>query len=282
MRIRIRIKDRNVPQKRFTVNQSPAKLPESLDRRLNNYALAAGAAGVALLACAAPAAEAAPVCKTVSVPLFRSATYPFNPAGQSIAPFNIGQSSVLFTGSGYSSSFVDWNRAFFAPNSLGAQVSVDSKGLPADLASGAQIGPGGDFGKGNSYGLMFTYGKGPGPNSGAGTISRHQGNFNFQQKNLFGFQFAQAGKIYYGWARLQASIQKYQGYQRTRIALLGYGYESSPNTAISAGSCTDAPNGTSSARLVTTPSGSAAESVPSGAALGMLALGNSGLPLWRK
>jgi hypothetical protein len=272
-------KDRNVPSKP-AVTRRPAKLPASLERRLNSYAIAAGAAGVALLACATPSAEAAPVCKTVSVPLFRSATYPLNPAGQSIAPFNIGQSTSLSFGSGYSSSFINWNRAFFAPNSLAAQVALDSKGLPADLASGAQIGPGANLGKGNSYGLMFTYGKGPGPNSGAGTISKHQGNFNFQQKNLFGFQFAQAGKIHYGWARLQASIQEYQGYKRTRITLLGYGYESIPNTAIAAGSCTDAPNGISITQ--TASSKTELNSVKSNATLGMLALGSDRLSLWRK
>jgi hypothetical protein len=265
--------------KRSATLRPPAKLAESLDRRLHSYALAAGAAGVALLA-TAPGAEAAPVCKTVSVPLFRSATYPFNPAGQTIAPFNIGQSTVDYTGSaGYSSSVLNWNRAFFAPNSLGANVLVDSKGLPAVVASGAAIGPGGNFGKGNSYGLMFTYGKGPGPNSGAGTLSKHQGNSNFQQKNLFGFQFAQAGKIHYGWARLQASVQKYQGLKRTRLTLLGYGYESSPNTAIDAGSCTDVSNETSVAE---TAANKAEIHSAKSATLGMLALGSASLSSWRK
>jgi hypothetical protein len=257
-------------------SKQQARLSDSLDRRLNSYALAAGAAGVALLACSAPAAEAAPVCKTTSVPLFRSATYPFNPAGQALAPFNIGQSTVDYTGSaGYSSSVVNWNRAFFAPNSLGANVLVDSKGLPAVVASGAAIGPGGNFGKGASYALMFTYGKGPGPSSGRGTLGNHDGNFNFRQENLFGFEFAQSGKVHFGWARLQASIELYQKtLKRTRITLLGYGYETTPNTAIDAGSCNSAPHSANN-------DGSPARVSALYPALGTLALGSAGVALWR-
>jgi hypothetical protein len=255
----------------------PAVLSELLDGRLNSYALAAGAAGVALLACSTPAAEAAPVCNTLSVQLFRSVTYPFNPAGQTLAPFNLGQSTVVLSSSGSNSSSVNWNRAFFAPNSIGANLLVDSQGLPANVASGAAIGPGGNFGKGVSYALMFTYGKGPAHVSG--TLSKHQGNFNFQQENLFGFQFAQAGSIHFGWARMKASIQLYQrSYKRTRITLLGYGYESSPNTAIDAGSCTNGSNSKQSAQ--TAPND--ASSAKAEATLGMLAFGSDSLSLWRK
>ncbi len=265
-------------RKRATSARQPMALSTSLDRRLNGYALAAGAAGVALLACSAPAAEAAPVCKTLSAQLFRAAAYPINPAGQAIAPFNLGQSTVVYTAYGYSTFSANWNRAFLAANSLGANALLDSKGFPADVASGAAIGPGGNFGKGASYGLMFTYGKGPGSKSDVGTLSRHKGNFNFQQENIFGFEFAQSGKIHFGWVRLKANVKIYdKQYKRTQISVLQYGYESTPNTAIDAGSCgsgqraeADSGQGLTEATLR-----------PSAAELGRLALGSAGRSLGR-
>jgi hypothetical protein len=266
-------------RKRAASARQPIALSTSLDRRLSGYALAAGAAGVALLACSAPVAEAAPVCKTLSAQLFRAAAYPINPAGQAIAPFNLGQSTVLYTAYGYSTFSANWNRAFIAPNSLGAKVLLDSSGFPADVASGAAIGPGGNFGKGASYGLMFTYGKGPGPKSGAGTLSRHKGNFNFQQANLFGFEFAQSGQIHFGWVRMKAKVQLYQGYKRTQISVIESGYESAANTAIAAGSCTSGQGAKADSGQGLTEA-APRPSVPS-AGLGRLAMGSAGLSLGR-
>jgi hypothetical protein len=61
--------------------KTPAALPEPLTQGLNAYAIAAAAAGVAVLACALPA-EAAPICRTLSNQLFLTSTFPLNPADQ--------------------------------------------------------------------------------------------------------------------------------------------------------------------------------------------------------
>jgi hypothetical protein len=251
----------------------PVALCDSLHRRLNGYALAAGAAGVAALACS-PQAEAAPVCKTLSARILGSNTFPFNPARETFPPFQIAQTTFGFYSSAYARLFL-WNRGFFTPNSLGANVLLGKSNLPANLAAGASIGPGGKFGKGGSYGLMFTYGVGSPYNRHHGTLQNHQGNLNLQGTDYIGFRFSHAGDAHYGWARLQVTIQKGYVGKNTAIHVLGYGYESTPNTAIAAGSCS-------------TPERSDADTnkAPSlesrGASLGMLALGGEGMARWRK
>jgi hypothetical protein len=256
--------------------KSPSPLSEILNRRLNAYAMAAAASGVAVLACAAPA-EGQPVCKAVSIDLSSRSTYPLNPAHQFAAPFNVAQSvyTNYFSTTGVS-QFFWWNRAFFTPNSAGAQVLLGSNNLPADLAFGAEVGPGGQFGKGSSYGLLFTYGRGTYGGVGGGTKNQHRGNLSLTKNGYVGFQFAQSGETYYGWARLAVTFK--QGYfnkNYTSIHVMSFGYESTPNTGITAGNCKTGEQATTAASLensLATQPGS----------LGMLALGSEGLANWRK
>jgi hypothetical protein len=263
--------DLNVTSKRgFPRVKSPERLSEALSQRLNAYAVAAGAAGVAVLACRMPA-EAAPVCKTLSAQLTRTSTYPLYLIDPAVPPFNIAQGtnatfrSGSLTGVG---TIFWWNRGFFTPNSAGANVLLEANKWPANLAAGAEIGPGGNFGKGTSYGLLFTYGKGQIYFTGGGTKLRHEGNFNLTQTNYVGFQFAEAGAVHYGWARLAVSFQDGGSDVKHAVTnILGLGYESTANTPIDAGSCGEqasagAPGGSSSS---------------AGASLGMLALGNAGM-----
>lgn len=214
----------------------PARLPDSLNRRLSDYAITAAATGVAAMACSLPA-EAAPVCKNLTVKISSTATFALNPAHQIAPPFNIAQTTFSYITSTEDIPFW-WNRGFFAANSAGAKVLLGDKDLPADLAAGDEIGPGGQFGKGRSYGLMFTYGKGSYLYRGNGTVKKHRGNVALQQPSFVGFQFAQAGKVHYGWARLQVTVKHSQHHQpQTKVTILGYGFETAPNTAIGAGSC---------------------------------------------
>ena len=124
-------------------SHAPARLSCALHRSLSAYALAAGAAGVAVLACSAPA-EAAPVCKNLDLILFGTSSYALNPGGQMIAPFNI----VDTFNNPSSNSLGWWNRAFFTPNSAGANAVVASNKFAADLPPGASIGPAAQFGPG--------------------------------------------------------------------------------------------------------------------------------------
>jgi len=257
-------------------------LAEPLSKSLNAYALAAAAAGVTVLACATPA-EGTPICKNLTGQVFQTNTFPFSPSGQIIPPFNIAQTTFnYFMSTTGISTWIWWNRGFFTPNTVRAEVLLGASNFPADLAYGAQIGPGGQFGKGRSYGLLFTYGKGNFSFAGGGTKLKHRGHMSFEQDNYVGFQFSQSGSLHYGWLRLGLSVLDTDSVQRggpppkhTSIHLLSYGYEATPNTAIAAGSCTaDAPSSGGPLQLL--PSDSA------GPSLGMLALGSPGLTRWRK
>jgi hypothetical protein len=259
----------------FPRTKSPARLSGPLTRGLNAYALAAAASGVTVLACVMPA-EGAPVCKTLSIDLQSSATFPLNPANQFAAPFNVAQS--LYSFSFYTtgiSQFFWWNRGFFTPNSAGAKVLTGANNLPANVAFGVEIGPGGQFAKPASYGMLFTYGRGTYNHvQGGGTKQKHRGNLNLFGDNYVGFQFTQSGQVYYGWARLRVTTKKIYSLYYTSLHILGYGYETAPNTAIAAGSC----SGTASSESFA-PQATSSEAQPP--SLGMLAQGSEGIARWR-
>jgi len=262
-----------------------AKLSAWLDKHLNSYAIAAGAAGVALLACSAPA-DARVICGKASLSLSGTETFPFNPAKLKFPPFNLAQTYLKSTST--LQQFV-WNRAFFTPNTAGANDLLASNGLPAGLAAGAVIGPTRRFGKGNSYALLFTYG-----NYGGGTISRHHGNVPLGKVGYVGYKFLISGKDHFGWARLRVDIQK----PHTVTKLIAFGYETVPAKPIHAGSCTSAEqsadgrlssdgvhDGAAANASGNSFSGLLVESSrgkPKLASLGMLAGGFDGLSLWRR
>lgn len=217
----------------------------SVCERLNSYVLAAGAAGVAVLACSLPA-EGAPVCRKISLQLLGTDTYSLNPAKNLITPFNI---AVTFS-SPSSLSFLAGDRVFLTPNLPSADVVLANDGLPADLPSGASIGPGGNFGKGRSYGLLFSTGS-----------NGRRGNLNFGATNYFGYRFRISGQLHYGWVRMTAT----GGRQELTTQIIASGYEASPDTPIPAGAC----DTTASEKL-------------GAASLGALALGADGIPVWRR
>lgn len=256
--------DSNVKQRSLLRAKTPFRLSEGMTRILNGYALAAAAAGVSVLACVAPA-EGAPVCGTLSVTLKHTNTIPFNPAGQAVAPFNVAQTTFqYFLSTTGVSSWRWWNRAFFTPNSGPAKVMLGPNNLPADVPSGSAIGPSEKFGKAASYGMLFTYGKGNLSVRGGGTKSQHRGNLNLLQDSYVGFQFSQSGKLHYGWLRLSVGFHG-TTIKETLLNVLNYGYESAPDTPISAGGC----SGSEVSGTGAQPNNPAAPS------LGMLALGST-------
>ncbi len=201
-----------------------AHVSESFLRRLNSYAVAAGAAGMAIVA--TMPAEARIINEQINFPLFGNQEYDFNPAEESLAPF-------IFQGSFINRTNAWWNRAFFQPNSAGASAVVSAGGLPVELASGAQIGPSQNWGKGASYGLLFTYGP-----YGGGTREHHKGNFG--APGFVGFRFAISGKQYYGWVRLKFSVHAGpNGTEQTTTQIVNCAFETTPNTPIRAGQTRD-------------------------------------------
>ena len=210
-----------------------SKLPPRIDRQLHGYAVAASAASVALLACSLPA-DARVICKKSSESLLGTRTIPFNPANGQFPPFNLAQT---FFRASTTSGYVYGNRAFFIPNTQAANDLLASDGLPAALAKDAVIGSKGRFGKGNSYGLLFAYGKLFG-----GTVNHHQGNFPLTKVGYLGFKFSISGEAHYGWARMRVDVKKPQ----TTTNLLGFGYETIAGKAVHAGACSTVEESTAS------------------------------------
>lgn len=254
----------------FPVKQR-ARLPQALQENLNAYAVAAAATGVAVLACVSPA-PGATICKNPSAEIHGSNAFPLNPTGVGPAPFFVAQSTLqYFLSTTGVSSLRWWNRGFFTPNSGGAKVLLAKSGLPADVASGVEIGPGGDFGKGVSYGMLFTYGKGNFSSiQGGGTKQKHRGNLSLTQDSYVGFQFSQSGSMHYGWARLAVSLRNGQGSKQTVLHVLSFGYETTPNVAIGAGNCSE--SGQADSGLAGQSSADSSRS-----SLGALALGSTGI-----
>lgn len=249
----------------------PAKLGRSLMRHLDAYEIAAAAAGVAALACASPA-HASPVCGKLALTFSLTETYAFNPAHQDVAPFNIAQTYANKS----SLSIARRERGFFTPNTPSAKVIVAASGFPANVASGASIGPGGKFSRGKSYGLVFGY----------YVYSLLLGNFKSGDFGYVGFQFSESGKPHYGWMRIKVKLSS-QRYVYPSLVLSEFGYESSPNTAIAAGNCGSSASQQSAkadkkaeANARSSSTGNIRQAVP--ASLGMLALGSEGIPLWRE
>ena len=240
-----------------------ANFSDSAIRRLNGYALAAGTAGVSVLAIAPANAEVVYTPTKITISLAGTSSYDLNPAGSPVAPFKIY--------AGFTSPGAYWDTISFNPNTNGARFlqGPGTSWSVAPLNAGFIIGnPGRRFGS-PRRGLVATYGP-----YGGGTYNSHDG-FKFGQTSYIGFKFLIGGQIHYGWARVNVRFDPSTPKHRLFMQLTGYAYESTPNTAIKAGQTSGAP---------AIPSGDSAqtESGPPVQSLGLLALGAEGVPAWRK
>jgi hypothetical protein len=138
-------------------------------------------------------AEAAPVCTNLAVKLSSTSTFALNPAHQIAPPFNIAQTTFSYITSTEDIPFW-WNRGSLAANSAGAKVLLGDNDLPADLFAGNAIGPGGQFGKGRSYGLIFTCGNGSCLYRGNGTPRSTAKIWPFGSPVLWDFSLPRRGR----------------------------------------------------------------------------------------
>jgi hypothetical protein len=101
------------------------------------------------------------------------------------------------------------------------------------------------------------------------------GNWIDVKNRYLGLKFYIHGKIHYGWARLSVSFTEFhQG--RIKAILTGYAYETIPDKAIVAGQ-TKGPED-----IVERPDAALTAPTREPATLGMLALGERGLSIWRR
>ncbi len=243
--------------------RKPSELSESMNARLNMYALAAGAAGVGVLALAQPA----------------HAKVVYTPAHQLIGANGVYNLDLTHDGT-VDFLIQQWNYGLWSSdNQLLADPAVGNavqgtKYLAAALAAGASIGPAQNFIAGDANGevmLSVTH------TTTGGTSFLHGFWANVRNRYL-GLKFEIDGETHYGWARL--SVQR-QAFHFT-AALTGYAYETTPNMAIKAGDASD-----DAADLSATPVNASSSRVnssdtPRNGSLGSLALGALSVPARRQ
>ena len=238
-----------------------------LQQRLNSYALAAGAAGVGVLAMTQPAGA-----KIVYTPTHKVITFTHAVA---LDLNHDGKTDFTF------------HETFITTTSVGEDHSLILSVLPARpnneiwgkanhasaLAAGVQVGPKGQFSVSKKTMAVDYYADGTG---GSGTCA---GLWNNVKNRYLGLKFTINGTTHFGWARLNVTCTTMYGNHIVTGVLTGYAYETVPNKPIVTGK-TKGPEDEGNLE----PSSSAALTVPASrpATLGMLAMGAPGLAIWRR
>lgn len=227
--------------------KAPAKLSESLEQRLNLYSLAASAAGLSVLALASPA-EARIVYTPAHIKITPNHKLMIDLNHDGVKDFELNDA-----GSG------SYDSLAINPLQTGnavAEANGDCNPSPgaAALQAGVRIGKGQVFG---NYYCMAQY-----IGADGGSLGPWAGGV---KDRFLGLQFMINGQKHFGWIRLSVSTPPFV------VHLNGYAYETIPNKPIIAGK-TKGPGRSSTVTGVS-------DQPP--ATLGALALGSSGLSIWR-
>lgn len=235
----------------------PSGLSDSVHHQLNLYVLAASAAGAGVLTTAQPAAAKIVYTKTHQV-VKLNGTYSLDLNHDGIVDFVIHQ----------------WGS--FGSHSLLADAAfgnaVQGSGYAAALKRSAWIGASQNFIQGGFNGEKMTAVR---YNTQLGTTHINGPWINVKNRYL-GLKFHIHGKAHYGWARLSVRVQAGQRPVVVTATLTGYAYQTIPKRRLRAGQTeggADAP-----AVSVVDPALGTQQS----ASLGALALGASGVALWRR
>jgi hypothetical protein len=231
----------------------PSQLTESVRQPLNTYALAAGAAGVGMLALAQPT----------------EAKIVYTPAHIKIGA-NSGHFLDLNHDGTHDFKFVDafsWLSTFDYGGTLGIQPLQKSNQIlgynsARALVAGAKIGPGGQFRPGSLF-LAQEW------------VTFCTGKWCNVRDRYLGLKFVVKGEPHFGWARLTVTF----GSKGVVGLLTGYAYETIPNKPIIAGK-TEGPEEGSVDEA--NPATLNEPTVQPSASLGLLATGSPGLSIWRR
>jgi len=236
--------------------KTPINLSQSLQHRLNSYALAASAAGVGMLALAQPA----------------QAKIVYTKSREVLGLYGLHGYTLDLNHDGIGDFTIDWWRSTGARREGLQEVgdngnrALGGKFGPYALKAGASIGPKGEFRSGT---VMLSIGGGTYTSSYGSIRAGYWANV---QNAYLGLKFLIKAKIHYGWARLTVKVLP-----SGVIALLtGYAYETIPNKAIIAGKT----HGADDAEQPAPASLTIPAEKP--ATLGLLALGAPGLSIWKR
>jgi hypothetical protein len=255
--------------KRLSRPRDMADLSDSLHDRLNTYALAAGAAGVSVLALAQPTEAKIVYTRVHRVIDYSHRRYSLDLNHDGIKDFRI---SATVSGNRCGLSF----KLYEVPTKgNSAEGTNDVRALYA----GSRIG--------NSQG--FYGGKGMMARAYVGSFNGHcdgnvyLGSWRNATDRYLGLVFRIHGKIHYGWARLSVTFLGFNHYLGGwRGTLTGYAYETIPGKSIIAGKTKGSADERDPEELAPVSLIRPIRKPSQPASLGMLALGAQGLPLWRR
>jgi hypothetical protein len=277
-----RVNHKRVAKQRGSNQRTQARFSSKLEKNLWTYAVAAGAAGVGLLA--SPQLAGAKVVYTPTNASVKPGGLTLDLNHDGIADFYLvpgGAASIAASTqfsylqvchipeNGASHQCVQ-SSSSIQPNKDNT-VRVASSGALA-LPAGAKIAFGGKFQiPGHAAGMVdrkfysgsntAQFWKGPWANGGKGSTNRY-----------LGFKFKISGQFHYGWARLNVVTPAHGGWTAT---LTGYAYETVANKGIVAGQTSDTDT--------TSEMNKPAPARPfHPASLGLLGLGAVGLAIWRR
>jgi len=261
-----------LPEKPSPENsRRPTNLAANLDKRLLNYATAASAAGVGLLAIT-QSAEAKVIYTPTNRPITVNGPYvqlDVNNDGVADFSFYNVQTSGAARGPNHRASRAPlgfYDHAIVAiptqsSNEVGAITSFGKAVCAAELSKGRVIGANKNFQPGR-LDLFADAGDYTSPGSAACPWRGRNNTGGF-----LALKFVAGGNTYFGWARIALNT--------TSPIITGYAYEDAPGQSIKAGA-TGGPGEKSDA------SQAPALPPPQPASLGALASGASGLALWRR
>jgi len=251
-------------------SRTPVTLSDSINGHLNRYALAAGAAGVGVLALAQPS-QARIVYSPAHVNFSQHPPVTLDLNHDGIGDF------ILALGGRAESNFASQYAFVYSPRSNpGNEAIATAQGgyEPAvALRAGSRIGPGRLF---NGEDILAAHYSHFGKGSSSTNWDGQWGNEGKGLKDRYlGLKFFIKGKAHFGWARVTVTTSG----KTFTATLTGYAYETIPNKSIIAGE-TKGPDGKGSLERPSPASFATPTVAP--AALGLLAMGSPGFSIWRR
>jgi hypothetical protein len=243
-----------------------ASLSDSAQQQLNKYALAAGAAGVGVLAFG-QSAEAKVVYTPADTNITPNHAIPLDLNHDGIVDF--GFRDVYRRSHPY--GFDHTGLLSVVPANPANKIEGFSRingNYASALRAGASIGPNARFTTGpNQIEEAFID---TGKMRPVGSLC--DSTWPSGQNRYLGLQFLINGEVHFGWARLNVSCKGLD----VVATLTGYAYETVPNTPIIAGQTKG------SAEASVEPDAALIAPALGPAPLGLLALGSHGLSIWRR
>jgi hypothetical protein len=237
--------------------KTASNLSQSADHQLNMYVLAATAAGVGLLVLA-QSAEAKIVYTPIHHVIGKKGQYKLDLNHDKLSDF------ILLNTRGCNTDYCIDALSAIPSAGNGVEGAKGFLSIPYAFAPkrGAKIGPNDQF----SGRLLAS------SQSNQGTIGQW---INVTNRYL-GLKFTIKGKVHFGWARLTVRVL---GGAFIKTTITGYAYETIPNKPIIAGRIKGPEE---SGNSIGHPEDVRTAPAPEPATLGALAMGASGLSIWRR